>query len=133
VILGVSLLRNPHLADVFYRLRLIEAYGTGMLKIKECYADCNVKPIIEVTDNAFKMTLPNLNYAREHELAEKPIVRIGKENMREEKIIGLFEKRETIDRKDVEKALGVSQSTAILAIRGMIKKVFFQRRTAENI
>lgn len=35
--LGVSVLRNQHLANIFYRLRLIEAYGTGILKINESY------------------------------------------------------------------------------------------------
>lgn len=51
--LGVSVLRNQHLANIFYRLRPIEAYGTGILKINECYNDCAVKPIIETTGNAF--------------------------------------------------------------------------------
>ena len=37
--LGVSVLRNQHLANIFYRLRLIEAYGTGILKINESYGD----------------------------------------------------------------------------------------------
>lgn len=31
VMLGVSALRNQYLANIFYRLRLIEAYGTGIL------------------------------------------------------------------------------------------------------
>ena len=34
IMLGVSALRNRHLANVFYRLKLIEAYGTGLLKIR---------------------------------------------------------------------------------------------------
>ena len=29
LMMGVSACRNPHLANVFYRLQLIEAYGTG--------------------------------------------------------------------------------------------------------
>ncbi len=61
--LGVSVLRNKNLANVFYRLHLIEAYGTGLLKINECYADEMLKPKLEVTDNAFKITLPNTNFA----------------------------------------------------------------------
>ena len=57
--LGVSVLRNQHLAkQFFYRLRLIEAYGTGILKINECYEDDMVKPVIQTTDNAFKITCP---------------------------------------------------------------------------
>ena len=33
--LGIPVLRNQHLANIFYRLRLIEAYGTGILKIND--------------------------------------------------------------------------------------------------
>lgn len=63
--LGISVLRNQHLANIFYRLRLIEAYGTGILKINECYDDYDVKPLIETTGNAFKITLPNTNFHAE--------------------------------------------------------------------
>ena len=63
--LGISVLRNQHLANIFYRLRLIEAYGTGILKINECYEDDRVKPVIQTTDNAFKITLPNRNFVTE--------------------------------------------------------------------
>ncbi len=65
--LGVSVLRNQYLANIFYRLRLIEAYGTGILKINECYEDQVVKPVIETTDNAFKITLPNTNFHTEEQ------------------------------------------------------------------
>jgi ATP-dependent DNA helicase RecG len=122
MMLGVSLLRNPHLANVFYRLRLIEAYGTGMLKISECYADYDAKPLIEVTDNAFKMTLPNLNFARELRPDTKPVKSSPPLTTREEKVISLFEDQETIARKDVQDALGVSQATAILVLREMVER-----------
>jgi ATP-dependent DNA helicase RecG len=122
MMLGVSLLRNPHLANVFYRLRLIEAYGTGMLKINECYADYDAKPLIEVTDNAFKMTLPNLNFARELRPDTKPAKSGSPLTTREEKVISLFEDQETIARKDVQDALGVSQATAILVLREMVER-----------
>lgn len=65
--LGVSVLRNQYLANIFYRLRLIEAYGTGILKINECYEDQVVKPVIETTDHAFKITLPNTNFHTEEQ------------------------------------------------------------------
>lgn len=39
LMMGVSVCRNPDLANVFYRLQLIEAYGTGMKKIMGAYAD----------------------------------------------------------------------------------------------
>lgn len=37
VMMGVSYLRNRKLADIFYRLHLIESYGTGIAKIKMSY------------------------------------------------------------------------------------------------
>lgn len=32
LMMGISVCRNPQLANVFYRLQLIEAYGTGIRK-----------------------------------------------------------------------------------------------------
>ena len=63
VLLGLSALRNAALAGVFYRLRLIEAYGTGLLKIREAYAGAPRPAAVEATDHAFKVTLPNRNAA----------------------------------------------------------------------
>ena len=37
VMMGISVCRNAKLANVFYRLELIEAYGTGIRKIMEAY------------------------------------------------------------------------------------------------
>ena len=59
IMLGISVPRNEKLAKIFYRLHLIEAYGTGIPKIMRSYADCKRKPELQATDNAFKITLPN--------------------------------------------------------------------------
>lgn len=123
IMLGVSALRNPNLANVFYRLKLIEAYGTGILKINEGYADCAVKPQFEVTDNAFKITLPNINYTSERKdvTATVPLKVTDKAN-RQEMLLRLAEKQGYIVRKDVEAELKVSQATAILILRDMVEK-----------
>lgn len=123
IMLGVSALRNQNLANVFYRLKLIEAYGTGILKINESYADCSVKPQFEVTDNAFKITLPNINYTGERKDVPTiaPLKVINKAN-RQEILLRLAEKQGYIVRKDVEAKLKVSQATAILILRDMVEK-----------
>ena len=54
VMMGISVCRNVKLANIFYRLELIEAYGTGMRKIMEAYAETGKKPEIETSENAFK-------------------------------------------------------------------------------
>lgn len=61
--IGISQPRNKNLAEVFHRLRLIESYGTGIRRIYKLYEDCPVQPVIEVSANAFKITLPNVNEA----------------------------------------------------------------------
>lgn len=128
IMLGVSALRNPNLANVFYRLKLIEAYGTGILKINECYTDQPLKPQFEVTDNAFKITLPNLNHpdARKDGTAAPPRKTVGKAE-RQERLLRLAEKQGHIIRKDVEAELNVSQATAILILRDMVEKGFLMK------
>lgn len=121
IMLGVSALRNQKLANVFYRLKLIEAYGTGILKINESYADYDVKPQFEITDNAFKITLPNLNYAGERkEIPTTPVKVTGKAE-RKEIVLRMTEKHGYVVRKDVEAELKVSQATAILILREMVE------------
>lgn len=58
---GISQPRNQKLADMFHRLNFIESYGTGIRKIYKLYKNCVQQPLIEVTPNAFKITLPNMN------------------------------------------------------------------------
>ena len=65
VMIGISVCRNQDLANVFYRLHLIEAYGTGISKIMKAYEGMSEKPIIETTKNAFKIILPNMNAKHE--------------------------------------------------------------------
>ena len=62
IMLGVSYLRNRRLAEVFYRLHFVEAYGTGISKIKKTYEKYSVKPHFECSSHAFKVTLPKLAF-----------------------------------------------------------------------
>lgn len=125
IMLGVSVLRNQHLANIFYQLRLIEAYGAGILKINECYNDYDVKPMIETTSNAFKITLPNTNFHAEGQKTLNNPKTSGSTSVtkKEERINAVLElccSKGFIVRSDVEMALGVSQSTAILLLRELI-------------
>lgn len=123
IMLGVSALRNQNLANVFYRLKLIEAYGTGILKINESYAECAVKPQFEVTDNAFKITLPNINYVGERkDVTTTAPSKVTDKAERQEILLRLAEKQGYIVRKYVEAELKVSQATAILILRDMVEK-----------
>lgn len=54
----LSILRNPILGNVFYRLGIVEIFGTGILRISEVYKDSAKKPAFEVTENSIKVVLP---------------------------------------------------------------------------
>lgn len=54
----VSVRRNRITADVFLRLGLIEAFGTGILRIKNTYSQSFTKPQFKVSDNVVMVVLP---------------------------------------------------------------------------
>lgn len=115
ILLGLSVCRNPKLAAVFYRLNLIEAYGTGMPKILKAYAGSGVKPKIEVSSNAFKITLPNRNSATRDLTAVSDTTK-----SKEEQILAWIEANGHIVRSDVDALLHVSQATANRILKRMV-------------
>ena len=54
----ISQLRNPILANIFFRLKYIEMFGTGIRRINESYKKFAVKPNFEIFENSIKVTLP---------------------------------------------------------------------------
>lgn len=111
IMLGMSVCRNPKLAAVFYRLKLIEAYGTGIPKIMKAYKDCVRKPQLVVTSNAFKVILPNRN-------AQKAV--ISESVTPEERIIAYIHEHGSITRPEAQSLLQVSQATANRLLKRML-------------
>lgn len=126
IMLGISISRNPKLANIFYRLHLIEAYGTGILKINESYSDKSVKPKIEVSSHAFKVTLPNANFEKQQELykikLEERLMAVRQPFTREQQIDSLFARKQFVSRKDLEDTLSTSQANAVLILRKMLEE-----------
>lgn len=56
----VSILRNPIMGNVFFRLHNIERFGTGVKRIMHAYADSEMNPQFFVFENSIKVTLPLL-------------------------------------------------------------------------
>lgn len=136
VMVGISVCRNQDLANVFYRLHLIEAYGTGMGKIMKAYESMQVKPVIETTKNAFKIILPNINAKYETENATvktkfgTPVTVHTEKKLsdEEEKILEYARKHGAITRNDVIGLLEVSASTAARVIRKMVKTNLLEQK-----
>ena len=60
---NVSILRNPILGNVFYRLHIVEILGTGIVRIREAYKYSDKKPVFEIFDNSIKVILPVIGNA----------------------------------------------------------------------
>lgn len=122
LMMGVSVCRNPHLANVFYRLQLIEAYGTGMKKIMGAYADIPVQPKIATTNNAFKIILPNVNATPKTVKSPTEIENAAASvlDSNEEKILQFLMEHPMITRKEAQALLEVSQSTAGRILKAMV-------------
>lgn len=65
VLNGLSVCRNQKLANIFYRLKLIEAYGTGLRKICDSYSKTDLRPEFHAGPGSFRVLLPNINAGEE--------------------------------------------------------------------
>lgn len=122
VMMGVSAPRNRRLANIFYRLHLIEAFGTGILKIKECYASYACQPAVEVSENAFKITLPNVNYEAETTSRKNSL----SEN--EQWILEFISAQQSASRAEIEAATGLSQSVTVRTLKKLLELGLIQKR-----
>lgn len=109
---GISQPRNKNLAEVFHRLKLIEAYGTGIRRIYKLYENCSVQPRIEVTHNTFKMILPNMSVAEP--LAAKTYLTPQKEQ-----ILDYISKNGQITEAEIMELLGVKRTRAYTVAKQM--------------
>ncbi len=126
IMLGVSYLRNKRLAEIFYRLHFIEAYGTGISKIKRAYEKCKEQPVFECSPNAFKVTLPKMVVVDNAENVAR--------NEKKEMILSLIRKSGAVTRADVEKELNISLPTAIRLLSEMVQAEEIRRvGSARNI
>lgn len=112
---GLSVCRNQNLANVFYRLELIEVYGTGIRKIMGAYENRKEKPVIQHTSNAFKIILPNVN-------SKSAFTENAPSDDNESKAYELAKGAGVITRSDVEKQCNISASTASRLLRRMAEK-----------
>jgi ATP-dependent DNA helicase RecG len=111
--LGISQPRNEKLANIFYRLKHIEAYGIGLRLIMQYYEDSKIKPEINATSGAFSLILPNMNYAQPLHLTKKP-------KAQHCAILNYLQDNPLITNEIVQEVLSVKQTRAYTIIREMI-------------
>lgn len=102
--LGSSASRNPNLINIFHRLGLVEAYGSGIPRIMEIYSSSIEKPEIKVAPHSFLITVPKIDYCNEHKI-----------------IIDYLEKNNFISRETVERLLNVKKQKAVDVLNEMLE------------
>ena len=117
VMLGVSQSRNEKLADVFYRLRLIEAYGTGIQKIFSNYEKYGIKPIFKTEIGVFLVVLPNVHFTIGEKINEREQLKLSEEY---EEILAFLETG-TKSRREIQEYIKVSQTKIITILKKLQK------------
>jgi len=106
----VSVLRNPIIANIFYRLGIIEKFGTGIKRIKYEYRENFIKPSFEIYENSIRITLPIIETVP------------GNLVNGEVKVFEILKKYEKLSRKEIEELSGYNKSKVIRSINGLIEK-----------
>ena len=112
IMVGASQARNEKLANIFYRLRLIEAYGTGITKILMSYESHSSKPEFITTDGAFCVKLPNINAVISDKTSGTILTNDKDSYINLSKISNFLSHNGSITRKEAEVLLGVKQTMA---------------------
>lgn len=112
---GISQSRNTIIANVFYRLKLIESYGTGIRRIIEAYQKEMIQPIFNPATASFAVTLPKTVHEMESGMSDR------------DKTLALFKSKGKVVRKDIEKQLGCSKSVAVKILNALIDEALIEK------
>ena len=129
IFLGASQSRNPQLAAVFYHMRLIESYGTGIAKIERSYADCELKPKFETAKGVFRVTLPNKNEECnvQKTYTDEKQKYTGTLDEQEAKILHYLSINGSITRQETEKLIDVGTTRAFYVLDALCRAGKLQR------
>ncbi len=134
IFLGISASRNPNLAQLFFRMHLIESYGTGIGKIQRNYIGVEKQPIFETAPGVFRATLPNVNEAKSSQsdlqsaplsqstetdkgITDSNLTRRDKILHEKDLIVEYATENGHITRKDAEEMLGIGTTKAFRLLK----------------
>lgn len=107
---NVSILRNPIIAGVFYRLNFIEQFGTGVMRIIDEYRQSISKPKFEITENNIRIILP--------------VIEIDESNLLEDEVViyNILMDKVELSRGELDKKSGFSKSKTLRIINNLVDK-----------
>ena len=127
-LMGASQPRNGKLASLFYRMDLIEAYGTGLGKILNCYAGLPIQPSFESVEGAFRVVLPNIHAAQAQGSARPAeggtVVRPPEGAVltaSEQKALQAILQAGQVSRRELESLLGVGTTRTVVLLKRLVE------------
>lgn len=109
----VSILRNPIIGNIFFRLHRIERFGTGIRRIKESYKSSEIKPQFEFYENSIKIILPVL--------IEKLALTFD-----EKKVYQSLSKNRKYSRTEIEELVGFGKSKTVMLLNSLRDQGFIE-------
>lgn len=117
----ISIPRNKMLANVLFRLEIIEAYGTGIGRVRASYADSEFDPSIRLTPNTLTVFLPNRNAAG---------MRAAEASDEKARALRDLLEGGPKTRRFIQESLGISQTTAIRMLGDLVNKGVIEKQGA---
>jgi len=112
---GVSIPRNTTITNIFYRLNIIETFGTGIARIKEEYLPFSQMPRFKVSSNTIEIELPVISYDK---------VAIADSRTKE---VLIFLKEGSYSRAEIQQKLGLSASMTKNILGSLIEQNKIER------
>lgn len=111
----VSMLRNPILGNVFFRLKYIEKFGTGIRRILHAYEDNVVKPEFSLYENSIEVKLPIIERNSSMLSSEEQIVFHALSN------------RGALSRLEIQRLSDLSKDKTIRILNALTEKNIIER------
>jgi ATP-dependent DNA helicase RecG len=131
-LLGLSMPRNKNLANIFYRLELIEAFGSGIPKMTDIYRESGQEINFRTSPSGFMIVLPNLNHQRESRMQRpEPTASHDEvaplEDQRLKSARDLILMKGPVSRKEFQTVWGLGRNAAAKEIEKQVKNGFLVR------
>ncbi|ETA80918.1 RNA-binding domain-containing protein [Youngiibacter fragilis] len=129
----ISVSRNRVIADVFYRLRIIEKLATGVRRIKAYYKDSAKKPEFHVSENSITVVLPKIS-GNTADSDKGFISRLDSMSEVAKEIYEVISNKGPISRADIEKEIKLGKSQTIFWITQLRdKRLIIQLGRGRNV
>ena len=106
---SISYLRNPILGNVFFRLHLIEMFGTGIKRIQYSYQLYDTKPGFQIYDNSIVVVLPTMRVTKSVSSDEK-------------KVFDLLSSGQELSSGEIAESVSLSRIKVIRTLNSLLEK-----------